>query len=354
MTELSEQNECITVSIIINNYNYSKYLKQAIESSLAQTYKHVETIVVDDGSTDDSAHIIKQYQSELEAILKKNGGQASALNKGFASSTGKLVIFLDSDDYLFPNAVENVVKAYGPGVVNIQYRLQSVDATGKKLGLHPSKEKQLCSGNVLPDLLNQGRYIWQVTSGNAFCRDALDKIMPIPEQEFITEADGYLHVLMPLLGLIASIDSPLGAYRKHDSNAWQISDTIDKNRFHKSAAKDFNKFKYFRQAYTEQAQVAPKDIALRNFACVITRLASLRLTPEQHPIASDSRLGLVRAGLKSIWKYSKGSGSWKLATSIWIILVGSVPQEFCEQLISWRLVSESRPQPMVWLKKHLG
>jgi glycosyltransferase involved in cell wall biosynthesis len=106
-----------TVSIVIINYNYGRFLREAIDSALRQTYPHIEVVVVDDGSTDNSREIIASYGSKVVPVLKKNGGQGSAFNAGFAVSRGEMVIFLDADDYLFPRAVEQVVTAWEPGVV---------------------------------------------------------------------------------------------------------------------------------------------------------------------------------------------------------------------------------------------
>ena len=66
---------------------------------------------MDDGSTDNSREIIASYRDRISPVFKENGGQASALNAGFAVSHGKIVFFLDADDYLLPRAVEHVVAA---------------------------------------------------------------------------------------------------------------------------------------------------------------------------------------------------------------------------------------------------
>lgn len=92
------------VSIIINNYNYGRFLQESIRSALGQDYEKVEVIVVDDGSTDNSRQIIESKGNTITAVLKPNGGQASAYNAGFKVCHGELVIFLDSDDTLFPEA----------------------------------------------------------------------------------------------------------------------------------------------------------------------------------------------------------------------------------------------------------
>jgi len=87
------------VSIVIINYNYGRFVRAAIESALAQTQK-TEVIVVDDGSTDESAIVIEPYADRVAVVSKENGGHTSAVNAGYEASSGEVVIFLDADDYL--------------------------------------------------------------------------------------------------------------------------------------------------------------------------------------------------------------------------------------------------------------
>jgi glycosyltransferase involved in cell wall biosynthesis len=117
------------VSIIINNYNYGRFLKEAIDSTLNQSYPKTEVIVVDDGSTDNSRQIIANYGQRIIPVLKHNGGQASALNAGFAHSHGEVVIFLDADDILLPETVQRVVDIFqgNPDIARVQYRLEIMD-----------------------------------------------------------------------------------------------------------------------------------------------------------------------------------------------------------------------------------
>ena len=168
------------VSIVINNFNYSRFLPQSIESALAQTYPQTEVVVVDDCSTDDLRNIIRSYVDQVIPVLQeKNEGQAAAMNAGFAASHGELIIFLDADDYLYATAAETAVAALGPGVGCIQYRLHLVDSIGNRVDLYPAPEIAFDSGNVVPKLLATGRYQGTVTSGNAFARGTLLAIMPI-------------------------------------------------------------------------------------------------------------------------------------------------------------------------------
>ena len=103
------------VSIIINNYNYGRYIRQAIESALSQTHKNVELIIVDDGSTDESRCIIEEYKDRAIVIAKQNGGQASAFNVGIMEAKGDFILLLDSDDYLFPEAAQVCIEEFPYG-----------------------------------------------------------------------------------------------------------------------------------------------------------------------------------------------------------------------------------------------
>ena len=81
------------VSILINNFNYCKYLSDAIDSALSQTYAPTEVIVVDDGSIDQSREVIARYHSKIAAVLKENGGRASAFNAAVSGSKGDILCF---------------------------------------------------------------------------------------------------------------------------------------------------------------------------------------------------------------------------------------------------------------------
>ncbi|MGH2414794.1 MAG: glycosyltransferase family 2 protein, partial [Microcystaceae cyanobacterium] len=99
------------VSVLITNYNCGHYLQEAIDSALNQTYSPIETIVVDDGSTDDSRELLASYKDRIIPVFKENGGQASAINAGFPISQGEIICSLDGDDVWLPTKVEEVVKA---------------------------------------------------------------------------------------------------------------------------------------------------------------------------------------------------------------------------------------------------
>ena len=87
------------VSVIIPNHNYAKYLPQAIESVLNQTYENIEIIVVNNGSTDNSMSVLSEYVGKINVIDQPNLGQSGARNSGLNTSSGEFIAFLDADDY---------------------------------------------------------------------------------------------------------------------------------------------------------------------------------------------------------------------------------------------------------------
>jgi len=97
------------VSIIIPTHNSEKFLEECIESALNQTYQDIEIIAVDDGSTDNSLEILKKYSNKIKIIKIKNCALPVALNQGLKIAEGEWIKRLDSDDVLYPNAVEDLV-----------------------------------------------------------------------------------------------------------------------------------------------------------------------------------------------------------------------------------------------------
>jgi glycosyltransferase involved in cell wall biosynthesis len=207
------------VSIIINNYNYHRFVRQAIESAIAQTYDNVEVIIVDDGSTDQSRSIIGEYATRARVILKENGGQASAFNAGIIQASGDFILLLDSDDYLYPEAVEVCVNGFPEGYSRVYYRLQIVNEIGKQV---PEREHaqffQSLDGDVFSILAGGASYRAAPTSGNLFHAQKLKAVLPIPEQQYRICADSYILVQTALSGPVRSIDRHLGAYRIHRDN----------------------------------------------------------------------------------------------------------------------------------------
>ena len=98
------------VSIVIPVYNGSNFLREAIESALAQTYQNLEIIVVNDGSIDDTENIALSYGDKIRYIAKKNGGTSTALNLGIESMRGEYFSWLSHDDLYYPQKIARAVE----------------------------------------------------------------------------------------------------------------------------------------------------------------------------------------------------------------------------------------------------
>ena len=217
------------VSIVIDNYNYARFLPVAIDSALGQSYGHKEIVVVDDGSTDDSAEVIASYGDRVVPVLRDNGGQAAAFNAGLEASRGEIVVFLDADDKLLPRAVEHAVERFDrPDVVNVQWPLWIVDENGRRTGRR-FPPHMLLEGDFRERVIREGPHghLPAPTSGNAWSRDFLERVFPIPESEFPRLADAYFLTLAPVAGRIAKLRRPHGWYRVHGSNEYAGKNWVD-------------------------------------------------------------------------------------------------------------------------------
>ena len=210
------------VTISIANYDYARFVGEAIESALAQTHRDTEVVVVDDGSTDGSRDVIRAYGERVTAVFKENGGMASSQNAGFAASHGALVVFLDSDDVLLPTAAARAAESYAEGVSQVYWPMRDVDGDGTPLErrLHPAPP--LREGNLRDLVVAEGpfSYEWAFMSGIAWGRPYLERVMPIPEDLFRKQSDSYLNLLAAVYGEIRAVNEPQTDYRMHGRNDW--------------------------------------------------------------------------------------------------------------------------------------
>ena len=216
------------VSVLIPNYNYARFLPEAIESVLSQTYPRIETIVVDDGSTDNSREVIASYDDRVISVFKENGGLTSAVNAGFERSSGDFVSFLDADDAFDPEKVERVVAAARrvPQAYLVHHQMQIVDESGR--AMHRPFPARVPDGDIRALVARTGGWFpHAVMSGLTFKRAYAERLFPMPEKQHFVDR-GSSHVLpvfetylvgpAALSAPVAGIEAPLTRYRVHGSN----------------------------------------------------------------------------------------------------------------------------------------
>lgn len=209
------------VSVIIDNYNYGRFISDAIQSVLNQTYKDWELIVVDDGSTDDSVDIIKEYSDRYPdricAIVKDNGGQASCFNVGYSNAKGDIIAFLDSDDTWMPEKLERIVEAHKKSSYVAHEKEYS---NGYKQIIH-TEQNDKRSYYLRKYGINDSYDI--ITSTLSLSHSLADKIFPMPEDEFKICADHYVKYLALYFDNPVFIHDKLTRYRIHGDNGFVIA-----------------------------------------------------------------------------------------------------------------------------------
>ncbi len=322
------------VSIIINNYNYGRYLRAAIDSALAQTYSHIEVIVVDDGSTDESREVIKSYAKRILPVIKANGGQGSALNAGFAASRGGIVMFLDADDALLPEAVDQVVKAWRPGVAKAQFQLEMVDDRGKPLGMRvPPFDGFIPNGVIRDRIVRFGEYPITPLSGTAYARTAVTRLMPLDEATWFLAADKPLAFLTPFFGDVVSLCAPLGRYRIHAANDSRFKGRHLEALHRRLSAVYFVPETICRIAASKGIELDPRVLGSTSRRIKL-QMASIRLDPKSHPIADDTRLGLLVKGIRASLREPDLAVKVRASQMMWFFLMAVAPMAIISRLVA--------------------
>jgi glycosyltransferase involved in cell wall biosynthesis len=321
------------VSIVIPNYNYARFVGAAIDSGLAQDHPKTEVIVVDDGSTDDSRAVIAGFGNRIRALYQTNQGHVAASNAGWPLARHEIVIFLDADDLLLPDAASTIAAMWRPGVSKLQWTLQVIDDAGHLSGTsYPKYPKGLTPQVVRDHLLRTGAYPCPPTSGNAYTRTVLEALSPIEGHK---NMDGILTTAAPLYGDVITINRPLGAYRCHNSNASDQS-TIRLARFERYLERE-----ELRLAFLERC-CRRLDIALdstavkaRNVWYQEVQLMAAKLARGSRPLTAGRAIGAILRSGQSPWQRS--------LRALWIALVTILPLPLARKLIEMRFVPLRRP-----------
>lgn len=217
------------ISIIIPSYNYARYLSQAIDSALGQTYPKIEVIVVDNTSADNSIEVLQSYGDRVRWFQQPNQGVSGSRNRGIKESRGELIAFMDADDVWLPEKLARQMEMLSnPRVGMVYCGLQYIDADGKPL------EKNLSGlrGQVLKSLaLLQPPGVPATGSAALIRRECFDKV-GLFDRELSISADWDMWRRIACHYEIEIVREPLVLYRQHGSAMHLKIDVFEHDMLH--------------------------------------------------------------------------------------------------------------------------
>lgn len=202
------------VSVVIPAYNAARYLPQAVDSALQQTFREIEVLVVDDGSTDDTPARLAAYGERIRVLRQANAGVAQARNAGSAVARGRYVAFLDADDIWQPEKIQRqldaLAQAPGDSASYTAFSVVSADLTLREV------RRSARQGSLVEDLLCLGNVVG--TPSTVVCdRDLLLDVGGF-DPDLSLGADWDLWLRLAMRTTFSYVDEALVRYRIHEAN----------------------------------------------------------------------------------------------------------------------------------------
>ncbi|MGH9742694.1 MAG: glycosyltransferase family 2 protein [Candidatus Acidiferrum sp.] len=211
------------VSVLIDTYNHERFIEKAIVSVLEQDFPvgEREILVVDDGSTDGTAEIVRKFEPHVRLLRKVNGGQASAFNAGIPECKGEIVAFLDGDDWWAPGKLKRVIEVLElhPSVGLLGHGILEAFADGSIRRAAPEKSERLQLNSLAAARVFRLRKSFLGTSRMILRAELARRILPIPEA-LVIEADEYLFTMAALLSELMILADVLTYYGIHGGNLY--------------------------------------------------------------------------------------------------------------------------------------
>lgn len=338
--------ELPAVSIIVVNFNNERFLAEAIDSALGQEHPRCEVLVADDCSTDNSRAVIAGYGDRIRSVLREvNGHQIAALNSAWPLARHPILIFLDSDDVLFPHAAATVAGAWTDATVKAQFLLASIDEHGRQLGhVIPKYPPNLDTATLRSELLRTGGSPNSPATGNAYSRSLLERIRADGGFDIENSREHWMDAILecnaPFYGEVATLYEPLACYRIHGSNLFAMN-TIDSRLFTARCRTFELKVDYLARRCRfwgiEFDATAARNGSIWLSEC---RLAAAKL--QQH--SADQRVSTI------VWRAIRACISAQLPQAdrlmriVWFVGVAAAPRAFARWLIVFRFLPGQRPK----------
>ncbi|RBW49726.1 glycosyltransferase family 2 protein [Marinobacter sp. F3R11] len=204
------------VSVIVPVYNRAHLVSETIESILSQTYEPIETILINDGSTDESLSVLREYESrfpdKIRVIDQQNQGQIAARNNGIEIAQGEYIAFLDSDDLWLKDKLERQIPLFEDGVGLVYSGTEIIDENGCTIRVERADE--LISGYIYPQLLVKNR----MTGGTVVVTSDALKRVGLFSSDFKAAENWDLWLRICRIYSVRVVPDPLIKYRVHSQN----------------------------------------------------------------------------------------------------------------------------------------
>jgi glycosyltransferase involved in cell wall biosynthesis len=269
---IPERQPAVSLSIVVNNYNYARFLQEALDSSLRQMQPNDELIVVDDGSTDESQNILHRYAQDqgVTVIVQKNQGQMRAVRVGIEAAQRDIVVLLDSDDYFLDGYLDRLRQTYAAHP-EVAFVFANAMLGGDAEAGIDSMRKILAGLELTPGIVGSTKwatllfheFVGFPTSGNSLRRALAKESVSLPETVDETSelsplvarllgisdtecaksgytADGVIVRCASILGAIKYFDDRPGFfYRIHGDNKYATSSRVGRWYLRRRRKKQF-------------------------------------------------------------------------------------------------------------------
>jgi glycosyltransferase involved in cell wall biosynthesis len=330
------------LSVIIANHNYADFVGAAITSALAIDWPDKEVIVVDDASTDDSRQVINCFSGKVAVYFRPKSNQLGCHMFGFEQSTGDVVIFLDADDLLEPEVMQEVARVWRPGVSKVQFRMNLINSTGIQLGTAiPQFPRRESPERLRRTFLRTMAYTTPPGSGNAYSRNFVREVFGFSPS--IPQSDAVLLTLAPILGDVLTIRKPIARYRLHNTS-YSAMPALDASKLRERLHQDVEKARFFATVCHQLRLPVPPDALRYSLNHLQYRFGSYMVEPSAHPFSEDTMLSLVyRLGFSAITS-SQVRLRDKAILLAWSIACVLTPPSFRRNFVQWRFAPMARPQ----------
>ena len=329
------------LSVIIANHNYADFVGAAISSALAIDWPDKEVIVIDDASTDDSRRVIDGFSGKVAAYFRPKSHQLGSHIFGFEQSTGDVIIFLDADDLLEPQVMQEVARVWRPGVSKVQFRMNLINTAGIQLGTAiPQFPRRDNPEKLRRTFLRTMAYTTPPGSGNAYSRNFVRDVFAFSPS--IPQSDAVFLTLAPILGDVLTIRKPLARYRLHDAS-YSAMRSLDASKLRERLLQDVDKARLFASVSRQLRLPVPLDPLRYSLNHLQYRLASYLVEPSAHPFPEDTISGLVYRLVSSASTSSQMRLRDRAILVAWTIACVLVPPGLRRNFVLWRFAPMSRP-----------